>query len=115
MTDEHGKRAIPAEIMEKYVDKKIFIKGYIWSDSQLANGGPMPAFIFLKDNGECCFGGDPAAYDNMSVRMQDGTRIAYREGLVSIAGTLRADPTVAEGEIVYRLEATQCGTAKSAF
>ncbi|MAT16620.1 MAG: hypothetical protein CMJ46_15275 [Planctomyces sp.] len=110
--DANGKRAIPQEVAENYVDKKVFLKGYMWNTNMDLE---MPKFILLKDNGKCCFGGDPAPYDNMQVVMQDGMTADYQQGLVAVAGTLRAFPDAPAGQPVYVLEATQFGRAKTSF
>ncbi|MCA9040798.1 MAG: DUF4190 domain-containing protein [Planctomycetaceae bacterium] len=107
-----GRRSIPQDVAENYVDKQVFLKGYMWNTN---TGTNLEKFILLKDNGKCCFGGDPAAYDNMQVIMQGGQRIDYREGLVAVAGTLRAYPDAPPGQPVYVMEATHFGRAKTSF
>ncbi|QDU81506.1 hypothetical protein Pla110_32480 [Polystyrenella longa] len=110
--DANGRRMIPPVVAKKFVDQKVFLKGYMWNTNM---GQNMEKFILLKDNGKCCFGGDPAPYDNMQVVMQDGQTVDYRQGLVSVAGTLRAYPDAPSGQPVYVLEATQFGRAKTSF
>ena len=72
-------------------------------------------FVLLKDSGECCFGGDPAPYDMIQVNMAPGVTTESYGSMVSVAGTLQADPSAAAGQPVYSLEATACGLAKSSF
>ncbi|MEZ6045489.1 MAG: hypothetical protein R3C11_07885 [Planctomycetaceae bacterium] len=110
--DAAGRRIIPPEVADNLVDQKVFLKGYMWNTNM---GQGLKSFILLKDNGKCCFGGDPAPYDNMEVKMQDGLTVDYRQGLVSVAGTLRAYPDAPAGKPVYVLEATQFGRAKTSF
>lgn len=112
--DANGNLHVPQEVKDKFIDKKVFLKGYMWSEYQ---GERLLTFVLLKDNGKCCFGGDPAGFDHMVVKMVNGNPISYREGLVSVAGTLRLnlDEVKDEKDTVYRLEATEFGSAKSAF
>ncbi|HWL09921.1 MAG TPA: hypothetical protein VNQ76_16055 [Planctomicrobium sp.] len=69
--------------------KKIFLKGYIYQTGQLKDIG---AFLLVKDNQDCCFGGKPKLWDRLGVVMQDGKTIDYRAGKVAIAGTFRLNP-----------------------
>lgn len=108
---ENGARAIHPEV-QPLVDQKVFIKGYMWNN-RVGNG--LTGFVMLKDNGECCFGGDPAPYDMMVVRLKDGKTVNYVEGLVSVAGTLHANPAAGPSEPVYTLEADLAESSKTMF
>lgn len=70
--------------------KRIFLKGYMWQTKR-AKG--ISEFIFLKDNGKCCFGGQPQSFHKMLVKMQNGKTVDKIDGLVSVAGVLRCNPT----------------------
>ena len=76
---------------------------------------PCRTFVFLKDNGECCFGGDPKPYDMMEVRMTgDQTTRAYT-GMIAVSGTLNADVRAEEGEPVYIVDADIVEEAQTSF
>ncbi len=94
------------------VDEKIFIKGYLW---QSRVSERMSEFVLLKDNGDCCMGGDPQPYDMIEVHMQNGKTFDYTDGLVSISGVLRANMNPKPGEAIYTLEADSAGRAKTVF
>lgn len=106
-----GRLALHPEVA-KFVDKKVFLKGYIWQ-TRVTEG--LDSFILLKDNGECCFGGEAAPNDMMLVRMQGGQTVKLYNGLVSVGGTLRFDPNAAPGDPVYTLEATHYSRARTAY
>ena len=106
-----GRREIHPDV-KPFVDQPIFVKGYIWQ-TRIDRG--MSSFILLKDNGKCCFGGDPAPNDMIEIRMQDGKTFDYVSGLVAVAGVLRAEPNPPMGQPVYVLEAQHAAKAKTAF
>ncbi len=106
-----GLREIHPDV-KPFVDQPIFIKGYIWQTR--ADRG-MSSFILLKDNGKCCFGGNPAPNDMIEIRMQDGKTFDYVSGLVAVAGVLRAEPNPPLGQPVYVMEAQHAAKAKTAF
>ena len=109
---EDGKLAIPPEV-KPLEGQKVFLKGWMWNTQSSRD---LDTFVLLKDNGECCMGGNPAPYDMMEIRMADGSHVHYMEGLLAIAGVLHMDPTGPErGDAVYVLEADQVAYAKTSF
>ena len=106
-----GRREIPADV-KPFVDQPIFVKGYIWQ-TRIDRG--MSSFVLLKDNGKCCFGGNPAPNDMIEIRMQDGKTFDYVSGLIAVAGVLRAEPNPPPGQPVYVMEAQHAAKAKTAF
>jgi hypothetical protein len=88
--------------------QKVFIKGFMWN-TQKQTG--LEDFVFLKDNGACCFGGAPKPYDMMIVKMQNGKTVDKIDGLVSVAGTLKCYPQ--SSSAVYILEATYVARART--
>ncbi len=64
--------------------KPIFLKGYMYPTGQTEG---ITSFVLVKDTGQCCFGGQPAAQDMIRVVMKNGNGVEYREGMVSVAGT----------------------------
>lgn len=95
--------------------KKVFLKGYIYQTGQLKDIG---AFLLVKDNQDCCFGGKPKLWDRLGVVMQDGKTIDYRAGKVAIAGTFRLNPKFAgdnELEPIYIVEGDHFSSRVSDF
>ncbi|APZ95407.1 hypothetical protein [Fuerstiella marisgermanici] len=94
------------------IGEKVFLKGFMWQ-TQRSEG--LTEFVFLKDNGECCFGGDPKPYDMMVVKMVDGQTTDAYTGMVAVAGVLNANVRAAEGEPVYTVDATMVEEARTSF
>lgn len=95
------------------MEQKLFLKGYMWQSRITHN---MTEFILLKDNGECCMGGDPKPWDNIRVVLPKGKHCNYINGLTSVWGTLKINrnPTP-DDPAVYLLEADGVEKAKTAF
>lgn len=94
------------------IGEKVFLKGFMYNTQALTG---LKEFVFLKDNGECCFGGDPKPYDMMEVRMTgDQTTRAYT-GMIAVSGTLHANVRAADGEPVYTVDADIVEEAKTSF
>ncbi|QDT65338.1 DUF4190 domain-containing protein [Calycomorphotria hydatis] len=93
--------------------QKVFLKGFMYPTQQISG---IKSFIFCKDNGQCCFGGQPAMTDMILVELQDGLTANFREGKVAVAGTFKLRPE-GGGELspVYELQATHFGPARSAL
>jgi hypothetical protein len=75
----------------------------------------LTSFVLLKDNGKCCFGGDPAKWDMILVIMEPGETVDYIPGLVSVGGTLRANPNAGLAAAVYTIEGTHFERARTSF
>lgn len=86
--------------------KPIFIKGYMYPTQSRVN---LSEFVLVKDNKDCCFGGNPNLTDMIVVKLKDGLRVNHRDGLlVSVAGTFHARGLVQSGVLagVYTIEGT---------
>jgi hypothetical protein len=94
------------------IGQQVFLKGFMWQ-TQKSEG--ITEFVFLKDNGECCFGGEPAPYDMMVVRMADGQTTRAYTGMVAVAGVLNANVNAAEGQAVYTVDASLVEEARTRF
>ena len=105
------RRALHPEVAE-LIDQQVFLKGFMY---QTKSQDDLRAFVLLKDDGKCCFGGSPKPYDMIYVRLMDGKTTRSFTGKVAIAGVLRADVTAAEGEPVYMLDATTVEQARTPF
>lgn len=94
------------------VGQKVFLKGYMYNLQKLEG---LKDFVFLKDNGECCFGGEPKPFDMMVVSMPDGTTTKAFRSMIAVSGTLSADVTAGEGEPVYTIVADRVEEARTSF
>ncbi len=93
------------ESAEALNEQKIFMKGYMYPTSEMEG---ITKFILCRDNGTCCFGGQPKMADMVEVTLPEELAIDFRTSLVTVGGTFRVDPTVAPSErgiIVYYLDA----------
>jgi hypothetical protein len=104
VADADGAR--PTEEVAKLDKKKIYIKGYMYPGRQ-RNG--LTEFVLCKDNGDCCFGGQPKPTDMIAVKMQPGMTVDLLEQqLVGVAGIFHAQTVTKSGDLtsVYMLEGT---------
>ena len=93
--------------------KPLFVKGYMYPEQQQEG---LSSFILCRDNGQCCFGGQPKLTDMIKVKMAKGLSARYSDGLVSVAGVFRlGEQRAGPSEPVYELEATHFGPAKTSY
>lgn len=96
--------------------KRIFLKGFMYPTRQ-TNG--ITEFVMAKDNGQCCFGGQPKPADMIYVKLKNSKDgIDFIPSLVSVAGTFRAGVPnrTAEGLApVYELDAVYIEPARTTF
>jgi hypothetical protein len=104
MRFENNQMTAPPEVAA-LEGQKVFLKGFIYQTGQLHG---LTAFLFVKDNQDCCFGGKPKLWDRLGVVMQDNQSIDYHPGRVAVAGTFRLNPKFQgdnELEPIYIIEA----------
>ena len=86
--------------------KRIFIKGYVYPGKETEG---IKTFLLVRDQGECCFGGDPKITDRIQVTLRDPLRLRFSPRLHKVAGTFRvrhASKAVnGPGGIYYQLDA----------
>lgn len=94
--------------------QKVFLKGYMYPERQTEN---LKRFILVKDNGQCCFGGQPDVKDMILVEMQGKESADFYAGLVSVAGEFMAEAPTQAGELrpVYQLKGTHFEQARTAY
>ncbi|WP_437201098.1 hypothetical protein [Planctomicrobium sp. SH664] len=101
--------------VEALIGKDIFIKGFIYQTGQLRD---LKAFLFVKDNENCCFGANPALWDRIGVYMADGKSIDYCAGKVAVSGKFKRndnfDPNDDKAPI-YLIECDKFSTRVSDF
>ncbi len=83
--------------------KRVFIKGYVYPTSRTKE------FILCRDNGDCCFGGQPKLTDMIYVKLKDPLRLEQpiSPRLRKLAGTFHVRVAQHEdrGMVIYHLEA----------
>jgi len=85
--------------------QKIFIKGYMYPSSQSTG---IREFVLCRDNGTCCFGGQPKLTDMIEVKLKEPLALDFHSGLRHVAGTFRVEPNNspgALGSVLYHLDA----------
>ncbi len=87
--------------------KKIFIKGYVYP-GQRKDG--IHEFLLVRDQGDCCFGGDPKITDRIQVTLEQPLELTYQPRLHKLGGTFHVEPhdsaiDGAKGGVFYHLKA----------
>jgi hypothetical protein len=87
--------------------KKIFIKGYVYPGRRTDG---IREFLLVRDQGDCCFGGDPKITDRIHVTLEEPLQLTYQPRLHKLGGTFHVgvqDQAIdgAKGGIFYHLKA----------
>ncbi len=72
--------------------KKVFIKGYVYPGREMEG---IKTFLLVRDQGDCCFGGNPKITDRIQVTLVDPLRLTYKPRLHKLAGVFHVRPTTA--------------------
>ncbi len=84
--------------------QRVFIKGYMFPTAH----AKVTKFVLCRDNGDCCFGGQPPKSDMIFIELQEPLQTEFSTKIRRVAGTLRiagARSAEIENDILYRLEA----------
>lgn len=94
--------------------KPLFVKGYMYPEGQIDG---ITTFILCRDNGQCCFGGQPKLTDMIKVKLTNGVTAKYDPNLVAVAGVFRLRHSEPVGSLdpVFELEATHFSLAKTSY
>jgi len=77
--------------------KRVRIRGYMRPGFEIED---ITEFLFVRDNGECCYGPLPKIYDMIAVQLADGESTDLIEGTpFDVEGILRIEPHVDEIEL----------------
>jgi hypothetical protein len=107
-----GTWAIHPEV-EALDGQKIFVKGFMYPTRQKEG---ITEFILAKDNGQCCFGGEPKVTDMILVKMKKPPKVDFTDRRVSVAGLFRTQRNSSGGfNQVYELTAEYFAVSKTAF
>jgi hypothetical protein len=93
----------------------VFLKGYMYPTRQTRG---LKSFIFCKDSGECCFGGQPKKTDMIYVEMEGDLTADFYSGRTAVAGTFELFPGSdgpAELRPIYGIKAVLAEPARSAL
>ena len=87
--------------------RDVLLKGYMYPGKQTSG---IRQFLLVRDQGDCCFGGNPKITDRVLVTLADPAGIAFTPRLVKIAGRFSVRPAGAPeigGGLLYHLEAAR--------
>lgn len=104
---------VPPDVMDHLPDwlknlhgQRVILRGWMFPSGRQEG---ISSFMFVRDNGICCFGRDPKVYDKLGVTMQSGKTTKYIEGRpFDVEATLIIEPDI-EGDDegfwwLYRME-----------
>jgi hypothetical protein len=84
--------------------RDVLLKGYMYPGKQQEG---IVQFLLVRDQGDCCFGGNPKITDRVLVQMRDSKGIEFSPRLRKIAGRFAVRPTgtaALDGGVLYHLE-----------
>lgn len=114
-SNQNGLLGIHPDV-QKLVGQKVMIKGYMYPTKQMRG---IKSFVLCRDNGDCCFGGQPKTTDMILVKMNGDKTVDFHDNkvMVSVSGVFKAEPTVDETGLqpVYQLEGEFFGKAKTLY
>ncbi|MEX2141418.1 MAG: hypothetical protein WD894_19285 [Pirellulales bacterium] len=89
---------------EELHGQRVFIKGYVLAGNRKDG---IRSFILVRDQGDCCFGGNPKLTDRILVQLKGGQAFTYTDKLQKLIGRFQIRPGQAvdvEGNVVYQLD-----------
>lgn len=95
--------AVPDSALEMS-GRDVLLKGYIYPGKQQQG---ITQFLLVRDQGDCCFGGNPKITDRVLVTLKDSKGISFTSRQRKIAGRFVVRPTgtaVLDGGVLYHLE-----------
>lgn len=94
--------------------QKVYLKGFMYPTGQIEG---LKSFILVKDNQQCCFGGQPELTDMILVRMADDLTATYMPMRVSVAGTFKIHDPRTGGQLqpIYELEGRRFDQSRTPF
>jgi len=85
--------------------RDVLLKGYMYPGKQQHG---IRQFLLVRDQGDCCFGGNPKITDRVLVHLADEKGIGFSPRQKKIAGRFVVRPTAGrdgiEGGVLYHLE-----------
>ena len=102
---EESPKEIPPASAKELDGQQVFITGYVYPTSQ-RNG--LQHFVLCRDNGTCCFGGQPKLTDMIEVTLRPPLKLDYSPRLHKLAGVFHVNTVQSSdglGSVLYQLEA----------
>ena len=84
--------------------RDVLLKGYIYPGKQQQG---LVQFLLVRDQGDCCFGGNPKITDRVLVQLADPVGIDFTPHLTKVAGRFRVQPAGTAdlaGGVLYHLD-----------
>jgi hypothetical protein len=84
--------------------RHVLLKGYMYPGKQTQG---IRQFLLVRDQGDCCFGGNPKITDRVLVQLAETAGLDFTPRLVKIAGRFHVRPAGAPeigGGVLYHLE-----------
>ena len=84
--------------------RDVLLKGYMYPGKQTQG---IRQFLLVRDQGDCCFGGNPKITDRVLVQLTETVGIDFTPRLVKIAGRFHVRPAGAPeigGGVLYHIE-----------
>lgn len=85
--------------------KRVFLKGYMFPPPHETG---VTRFVLCRDNGDCCFGGQPPPSDMVFIELAPGLETKYDRQLRHVAGTFHVanfQSSDVGKQVLYRLDA----------
>jgi hypothetical protein len=95
--------AVPESALEMS-GRDVLLKGYMYPGKQQQG---ITQFLLVRDQGDCCFGGNPKITDRVLVTLKEPEGISFSARQRKIAGRFVVRPTgtaVLDGGVLYHLE-----------
>ncbi|MFM8953109.1 MAG: hypothetical protein ACKOOF_08645 [Planctomycetaceae bacterium] len=84
--------------------RDVLLKGYMYPGKQQQG---IVQFLLVRDQGDCCFGGNPRITDRVLVQLADPAGVEFSPRLKKIAGRFHVRPVGTDalaGGVLYHLE-----------
>ena len=84
--------------------RDVLLKGYIYPGKQQQG---LVQFLLVRDQGDCCFGGNPKITDRVLVQLADPAGTEFSPRLTKVAGRFRVQPAGTAdltGGVLYHLD-----------
>jgi len=84
--------------------RDVLLKGYMYPGKQQRG---IVQFVLVRDQGDCCFGGNPKITDRVLVQLADPVGTMFTPKVCKVAGRFSVRPTgttALEGGVFYHLE-----------
>jgi hypothetical protein len=84
--------------------RDVLLKGFMYPGKQQRG---IVQFLLVRDQGDCCFGGNPKITDRVLVQLADAGGVEFTPRIVKVAGRFRVEPAGAPelgGGVLYHLD-----------